>query len=174
MLAEKPEPLAQQNDRLLLTEIYQRDYQRMMAVAMQILSSHSKAEDAVHETFLKIITHIDSLTAIPEERRIYWVLTVTRNTALDLLRKEGREMPMEHAPEVAISREDGEVRCLVELIRTMPESYRRILELRFLAEWSHADIARELNMSVGAVKTRLSRGRQMLIQRMREEGYTYG
>ena len=60
------------------------------------------------------------------------------------------------------------------LIRAMPENYRRILELRFLAEWSHEDIARELRMSVGAVKTRLSRGRQMLIRRMREEGYTYG
>ena len=83
-------------------------------------------------------------------------------------------MPMEYTPEAAAPQEDGEVRCLVELIRAMPENYRRILELRFLAEWSHADIARELNMSVGAVKTRLSRGRQMLIQRMREEGYTYG
>ena len=81
---------------------------------------------------------------------------------------------MEYTPEAAAPQADGEVRCLVELIRAMPENYRRILELRFLAEWSHADIARELNMSVGAVKTRLSRGRQMLIQRMREEGYTYG
>ena len=175
MLADTLEPLAQQEeDRLLLTEIYQRDYSRMMAVAMQILSSHARAEDAVHETFLKIITHMDSLKAVPEERRIYWVLTVTKNTALDLLRKEGREMPMEHAPEAAAPQEEGEVQRLVELIRAMPENYRRILELRFLAEWSHADIARELNMSVGAVKTRLSRGRQMLIQRMREEGYTYG
>ena len=174
MLAENVGPLAEQDDRLLLAEVYRRDYSRMMAVAMQILSSHSRAEDAVHETFLKLITHMDSLKAIPEERRIYWVLTVTKNTALDLLRKEGREMPMEYTPEAAAPQEDGEVRCLVELIRAMPENYRRILELRFLAEWSHADIARELNMSVGAVKTRLSRGRQMLIQRMREEGYTYG
>ena len=101
------EPLAQQDDRLLLTEIYQRDYQRMMAVAMQILASHSKAEDAVHETFLKILTHMDSLKAVPEERRIYWVLTVTKNTALDQLRKEGREMPMEHAPESAAPQEEG-------------------------------------------------------------------
>ena len=174
MLAENVEPLAEQDDRLLLAEVYRRDYSWMMAVAMQILSSHSRAEDAVHETFLKLITHMDSLKAIPEERRIYWVLTVTKNTALDLLRKEGREMPMEYTPEAAAPQEDGEVRCLVELIRAMPENYRRILELRFLVEWSHADIARELNMSVGAVKTRLSRGRQMLIQRMREEGYTYG
>ena len=83
-------------------------------------------------------------------------------------------MPMEYTPEAAAPREEGEIQRMVELIRAMPENYRRILELRFLAEWSHADIAKELNMSVGAVKTRLSRGRQMLIQRMREEGYTYG
>lgn len=176
LLAYTLKPPEVTDDRALLGRVYQRHYHKMMAVAMQILSSHAQAEDAVHETFLKLIAHMDTLRAIPEERQIYWVLTVTKNTALDLLRKEGREMPVENALMMAATpvQAEGEVRRLVELIRAMPEGYRQVLELRFLAEWSHADIAKELHLSVGAVKTRLSRGRQMLIQRMREEGYTYG
>ena len=67
--------------------------------------------------------------------------------------------------------EDGGFRALVEVIRRMPETYRRVMELRFLTEWSHAEIARELHITEGAVKTRVSRGRQLLIEAMRKEGY---
>ena len=168
--------LEDERDRLLLSRIYHQHYGKMMAVALQILSSHSRAEDAVHETFLKIIAHMENIRSIPEERQVYWVVTVTKNTALDMLRKEGREMAMENEmlPLEAAAPDEGELRCLVELIRALPEGYRQVLELRLLAEWSLAEIADELRLNIGTVKTRLARGRQMLIRRMREEGYTYG
>lgn len=67
--------------------------------------------------------------------------------------------------------DEGGFRSLVECIRAMPEGYRRVLELRFVTEWSYAEIARELHISEGAVKTRISRGRQMLIGRLEKEGY---
>ena len=60
------------------------------------------------------------------------------------------------------------------LIRSMPEDYRRVLELRFLAEWSLADIARELGLTEGAVKSRIFRGRKVLIDTLRKEGYLDG
>jgi RNA polymerase sigma-70 factor (ECF subfamily) len=111
---------------------------------------------------------------VPEERRIYWVVTVTKNAALDLLRKERRDLPMDEEVQrqvPAVPAEEGGFRALVEIIRQMPDIYRRVLELRFLTEWSHAEIARELHISEGAVKTRVARGRQMLIESMRKEGY---
>ncbi len=161
-------------DRELFDMVYQQFYNRMMRVARQILPSQTQAEDAVHDAFLKIIQHFDDLKAVPEERRIYWVVTVTKNAAVDLLRKERRDLPMDEevqrqAP--AVPAEEGGFRALVEIIRQMPDTYRRVLELRFLTEWSHAEIARELHISEGAVKTRVARGRQMLIESMRKEGY---
>ena len=56
----------------------------------------------------------------------------------------------------------------------MPEEYRRILELRFVAEWSTAAIAAELGLTEGAVKTRIFRGRKLLIHLMQKEGYLDG
>ncbi|WP_312613686.1 sigma-70 family RNA polymerase sigma factor, partial [Oscillibacter sp.] len=82
-------------DRELFDMVYQQFYNRMMRVARQILPSQTQAEDAVHDAFLKIIQHFDDLKAVPEERRIYWVVTVTKNAALDLLRKERRDLPMD-------------------------------------------------------------------------------
>ena len=59
------------------------------------------------------------------------------------------------------------------LVDSMPETYREVLTLRFVLEWSSKEIARTLGLSVGAVNTRISRGRAMLIQRLKEEGYDY-
>ena len=64
-------------------------------------------------------------------------------------------------------------RRLVALVDSMPETYREVLTLRFVLEWSSKEIARTLGLSVGAVNTRISRGRAMLIQRLKEVGYDY-
>jgi len=160
-------------DRELFGVIYQTYYNKMMKVALQLLSSAPRAEDAVHDAFLKIIAHFDDLKGIPEERRWYWIVVVTKNAALDILRKEHREMPLDDRNEQPVPADEGNFHTLVECIRAMPESYRRVLELRFVTEWSYAEIARELHISEGAVKTRISRGRQMLIGRLVMEGYAY-
>ena len=161
-------------DRELFTQIYQQYADQMMRVAGRILTSAPRAEDAVHDAFLKIIQHFDDLKSIPEERRIFWIITITKNAALDILRKESREAGMDEAAESKLPSspaEEGGFRTLVEIIRRLPETYRRVLELRFLAEWSHAEIAQELHISEGAVKTRVSRGRQILITEMAKEGF---
>lgn len=165
--------LDEDSDRELFALVYDQFYNRMMRVARQILPSRAQAEDAVHDAFLKIIQHFDDLKAVPEERRIYWVVAVTKNAALDILRKERRDLPMDEEVrnQMPAAPEEGGFRALVEIIRRMPETYRSVLELRFLTEWSHAEIARELNITEGAVKTRVARGRQMLIEAMRREGY---
>ena len=70
-----------------------------------------------------------------------------------------------------VKADGGEFRALVEIIRRMPEDYRRVLELRFVAEWSISDIARELGLTESAVRTRTFRGRKLLIDTLKKEGY---
>ena len=67
----------------------------------------------------------------------------------------------------------GDSRPIVAVIQAMPEQYRRLLELKFLLEWSNKEIAKHLGLSQTAVSTRLSRGRKLLQERLREEGYDY-
>ena len=49
-----------------------------------------------------------------------------------------------------------------------------MLELRFVAEWSLREIAEEMELTESAVKTRIFRGRRMLIDQLRKEGYLDG
>ena len=96
---------------------------------------------------------------------------VVRNRALDMLRKEARETELDPETwEPAAPPDLGEFQTLVSLICGMPEDYRRVLELRFVAEWSLEEIAQELGLTEGAVKSRVFRGRKLLADRLRKEG----
>lgn len=165
--------LEDSEDQRLFDETYLQHYRRMMAAALSVIPSRPKAEDAVHDAFLKLIVHFDAFKAIPEEKRARWLTTVTRNTAVDLLRREGREVAVEEArsAQEEAAPDDGEFLRLVELIRAMPETYRQPLELRFVSEWSLTEIAEELHVSLGTVKARIYRGRRILMDHMRKEGY---
>lgn len=129
----------------------------------------------MHDTFLKLIQSFDLLRSRTDEELERWLLVVVRNTALDMLRKDSREAELASKPlEPAVPPDLGEFEALVALIRRMPEDYRRVLELRFVAEWSPADISKELGLTEGAVKSRTFRGRKLLINTLRKEGYLNG
>ena len=167
--------LAEDPDRERFSRLYHANWQRMTRLAVQILGSDARAEDAVHDSFLKLIHHYEELRDRPDERVAAWLMVVVKNAATDMLRREGRETDLESAFwEPSVPADQGEFQALVTIIRQMPEDYRRVLELRFVAEWSLAEIAQAMNLTESAVKTRVFRGRKMLIDQLRKEGYLDG
>lgn len=152
-------------DRDRFAALYQMNHTRMERLARQLLGDQNRAEDAVHDTFMKLIRHYDELRDRSDERLASWLLVVVKTTALDMLRRDKWENACEELPEgQSVPADGGEFRALVEIIR-------RMLELRFVAEWSISDIARELGLTESAVRTRTFRGRKLLIDTLKKEGY---
>lgn len=165
--------LERNEDRERFTRLYKQTQRRLHQLAARLLGPGPRAEDAVHDSFIKFIQNYEQLRPRSDGQLERWLTVVVKNTALDMLRKEGRETELE-AWEPAVPPDQGEFEALVALIRSMPEDYRRVLELKFLAEWSLADIAGELGLTEGAVKSRIFRGRKLLIDALRREGYLDG
>ena len=162
-------------DRRRFARLYKQNRRQLHRLAAGLLGPGPRAEDIVHDTFIKLIQNYAQLRSRSDGQLERWMMAVARNASLDVLRKEGRETELEaQAWEPAVPADQGEFEALVALIRSMPEDYRRVLELRFLAEWSLADIARELGLTEGAVKSRIFRGRKVLIDTLRKEGYLDG
>lgn len=174
MIAYYTALLASDPDRDRFARIYRDHYRRLHRLAAQLLGPGPKAEDAVHDAFVKLIRHFDELRDRPEDRLGAWLAVVVKNTALDMLRREKRETELEDGYEPAVPADQGEFQALVALIRGLPEEYRRILELRFVTEWSLAEIAQATGLTESAVKTRVFRGRKMLLEQLRREGYLDG
>jgi RNA polymerase sigma-70 factor (ECF subfamily) len=96
-----------------------------------------------------------------------WLFTVARNSMLDALAKNRRfverEIPVEELPEKGSAEMDGSLGDdLDQALKALPELNRQAIELLKLRGLSLEEAARELNVSVAALKVRAHRGYRQL------------
>ncbi len=149
-------------------------------IALGILGSSEDAEDAAQEAFIKAFRNIGSFN---ENSGLYtWLYRIVYNCCLDMIRKKqrrpfsfltiskGSDDDSDFEIEIADSRPlpdeilsktemQGEVRRAVSMLK---ESYRTIIVMRDFEGLSYDEIADVLGISLGTVKSRISRGRESL------------
>ncbi len=156
----------------VLHQAYER---KLYAYALSILKDPHKAEDAVSMAFLKVAKHFEKIFSLPCTKREAYLVILMRNTALDLLREEGRFTGEEPSADLPARRGDPEAalayRRLVDLIRSMPDPYRQALELVLVLEWTPKEAANFLHCKESTLHTRLRRGKALLRERLKEEGW---
>lgn len=148
---------------------------KLYAVALRILGDPAQAEDAVQQTWLRVLEHWERVSALPWTEMEGYIVTVAKNAALDTVRARRRTAALPEdwdppAPETG----ETEYRRLVALVRALPEGYRLVLELKFVEERTNREIARLLGMNESTVATRVQRGRSMLMEELEKEGYRCG
>jgi RNA polymerase sigma-70 factor (ECF subfamily) len=148
-------------------------------VAFGILGEYEAAADVVQEAFLKVHGAIAELRE--PERFKGWLYGVVRSAALDALRRDRRkraaslsaldaseDVATEREPErpgVGAERRELEDRILRE-IRTLPESYRDVVIMKYLDERSYKEIAETLGISIETIESRLFRARKILKEKL--------
>ena len=147
---------------------------KIYAVALLILEDQTQAEDAAQQTWLKLVQNWERISALPWKETGGYVVTTAKNAALDILRVERKTTAFPENWEPP-AREDSqpEYNYLVALIRTLPENYRRILELKLVEEQTNREIAHRLHINESTVAVRILRGKSMLRECLEKEGYIY-
>ena len=133
--------------------------------ALSWVKNPHQAEDIAQTAWLQCVQHAQRFFSLPEEKRLPWMVTH--------LRTAGRTVPLDPVADLPAP-EAGDPGDLIAILRSMPETYRTVLELRFLEELDSAEIARRTGLSVSAVDTRIHRGRKRLQEALRKEGYGRG
>jgi RNA polymerase sigma-70 factor (ECF subfamily) len=177
MLALLTSEISSHEDKLFFTQLYRKYEKMMFFIAKSILRSQEKAEEAVHDTFVKAIEHLGTLKGKNEEELKAWLIVVVKHVSINTAKRECQveyfdlqENPQDQVVSYTVDiTEDINYNRLKELIRELPETYRSVLYLRFVCAWSYAEIAKELGISVNLVGSRLLRGREVLIQKLAEE-----
>ncbi|WP_300819026.1 RNA polymerase sigma factor [uncultured Oscillibacter sp.] len=164
--------LETEQDQRRFTRLFEAHEKKIYGVALHILGNHTQAEDAAQQTWLKLVQNWDRVSALPWEETEGYTVTVAKNCAMDILRTERRTVafPEDWDPPAPEDHQD-EYDYLVSLIRALPESYRRILELKCVEEESNQEIARRMDLKESAVSMRVLRGRKMLREQLEKEGY---
>ena len=140
------------------TEIYTTYYGMMYQVARAITHDDKLAEDALHETCLELIEKIDSIRTDNAKQLAYYLRMVTRNRTIDFMRKWDRRSALSYDAvdvEPASLHEDA---ADVVLTKMRLETTLRV------QGYSIKEIAHITNSSAAAVKTRIHRARQLLLQ----------
>ena len=163
--------LSDEEDRKALYELYTQYQDAMLRVARRYFPTDpASADDAVQNAWLRAIDNFSKIFEIPCKKRGAYLVIIVKNEALTLLRKYGRELPLGELL-TEIGTEDDSA-SIVDVIRSMSETYRAVLEMRLVEERTTREIAKALGLSERAVDTRISRGRALLAEKLRKEGYT--
>jgi RNA polymerase sigma-70 factor (ECF subfamily) len=151
----------------------------LYAVAMRLTSNPADAEDLVQETYLKAFRAESQFE--PGTNLKAWVFTILHNTFLNARRRAGRQPAtvdsevVERAadlvsttgetPEQILMRDslDADLQAALDSI---PEPFRQAVWLRDVEEFSYAEIAKILQVPMGTVMSRISRGRRLLYERL--------
>lgn len=161
-------------------EIVRRYEDRLYRLSFRMLGNHHDALDAVQEILLKLLAAMPKFQG--RSRFGTWLYRLAANTCLDIRRKRGRtaadslDAVMEFSPAASLATADEwsidnpdlyvEQQYREELVRAaldrLPESQRKLLQLRDLDDLSNSQVAQMLGIEVGALKARLHRARQAL------------
>ena len=150
-------------------QVYDLYSSLVYSVALRVLGDTGAAEDILQEVFMQLWRNP---TAFDSSRGSLpaWLAVITRNRAIDLLRKR---RPESGSSDVIISVEsdlanDTERGRTMEKVREalsgMPEAQRSTLEMAFFEGLTHAEIAEKTGDPLGTVKTRIRTGLMVLRQ----------
>lgn len=156
-----------------LVEAYQGPVYNL---AYRMMGNRGEAEEAAQEAFVRAFTKLDSYD--PSRKFSTWMLSITSNYCIDLLRKRRAlllsiDHPLPPHPALMSDRADGPEAQTVdseredvvqELLGELQEDYRQTVILRYWYDMSYEEIAEAMDTTVSAIKSRLFRARRQLAE----------
>ena len=149
-------------EREALERLYRVTAPQLFAVALRILRRRDLAEEVLQDSFVAVWRHATSF----DERRgtaLAWMASIVRNQAIDLLRRRGREAPLD--PESMNAWEDPSAgpldlaavsesaRALRACLDELEESPRRSLVLAYYEGLTLEEVAARMRAPIGTVKS---------------------
>ena len=142
-------------------------------VVLRTVRQETIASEVLQDTFLKIWHKIDRYDPV-RGRLFTWMVNIARHTAIDKLRskemsqsdKTGSLTSYVHEGKHLIKEDDIGVNDLLDLLT---EDQKTVLELVYFGGYTHAEAARQLDIPLGTVKTRIRNGLLSLRKHLKTE-----
>ena len=148
----------------VLVEMYQNS---LYVVAFSICKNTADAQDVVQDTFLQY--HSKQIQFNNEQHIRAWLFKVAINKAKNINRSFWRRnrQSLEDYMKIA-SFETPDLSDVFQAVMNLPEKYRIVIHLYYYEDYAINEIADGLDLSVSNVKVRLSRGRKLLKETLKE------
>lgn len=175
---------AKQGDQQAKEVLYTETCQHMFFLAKSIVKSDEEAMDIIHDSYICVFQKLDNIKNAAGFKS--YLRTTVANRCKNYLRKEkplylsdmtedGEEFELEdidgEIPDELLENKDV-IECVRRVVESLPEEQRMCVILRYYDEMSLQEIADTLEVSLGTVKSRLSRASKKMrdeIERLEKE-----
>jgi len=140
-----------------LPELYRRYERRLYGLGLRLLGDRGLAEELVQETFVRVWRTADRFD--PQRGTVpAFLFAIARRLAIDLWRRPSSR-PFEPQPEPAGNPDSEFDQVLLQVmvrdaLDSLSDAHRLVLELSYRSDLTQTEIARQLGISVGTVKSR--------------------
>ncbi len=158
-----------EGDSTALTVVYECMARQMFALALTIVKNYADAEDALQETFLKVIENISTYRKDGNAKA--WLLSITRNTAIDILRKKKVTVCVEDAdvlPQEQPVKTDFDHKLILdEALMSLDREDREIIVLKIVSGLKFREISELIGLPLTTVQKRYQRALKKLKTELR-------
>ncbi|MCX7547919.1 sigma-70 family RNA polymerase sigma factor [Xanthomarina sp. F1114] len=166
---------AKQNDQKAFNFLLDSYWDYVYGFQLKRIENENDAEDITIQTFSKAFDKIASFN----DKYVFktWLITISKNIHIDLLRKEKRQPSrsisndnddsfydiLDESPsaEDKLITEQNLAKLLRDIKKLKPH-YQEVINLRYFQELSYKDISKELNEPINNVKVKLLRAKKLL------------
>ncbi len=166
---------AKEGNQIAFSNLLDACWNEVYGFQLKRTQNENDAEDISIQTFSKAFDKIDTYDDSYEFKT--WLLTISKNIHIDLVRKRKRDILDSRGANDAVKKvlDDAptvEDRLITEQnladllndIKKLKPNYQEVINLRFFNEMSYADIAAELNEPMNNVKVKLLRAKKLLAE----------
>ena len=162
------------DNSLKLERLYNGYKSRLFIVAKGILRDNALAEDAVHETYIRIMKYLHKIDENSVCRTVNFLIVVCRNVAIDIYKRNINTASIEEAEydidsgdlttplDIVITNEN--IRRIIDSIKLLNPIYRDVMLLKYGSDCSNREISELLHIEETTVRKRLERGRHELLK----------
>ena len=144
-------------------DVYTERSRMVYRVAYSYLKNRPDAEDAMQETFLRLIR--GRVCFADETHEKAWLVRTVSNVCRDMLRaRSRRHEDLDEHPELAAP--EPEANGLMRAILALPDKYKAAVYLHYYEGYAVREIAAMLRQPPNTIKTWLSRARKLLKQEL--------
>lgn len=163
----------------VITEWYHLYGDSVFKYICMMTRDYQQAQDLTQETFIKAYEKFDSFKHLNAKG---WLYSIAHNVTIDFLRKR---RPLSIFEKLLMNKEDSaplpeeqlemkeEIRELYRALANLKESYREVVILRKIKEFSVEETSYILNWSEAKVRTTMHRAMKQLEEELLKEGYVY-
>jgi RNA polymerase sigma-70 factor (ECF subfamily) len=162
-------------DGAALSALYDRYARLVYSLIRSVIKNHEEAEDLLQEVFVQLWQRASTYDA--SRGSVYtWIVTLARNRAIDHVRsrsfQQQSKIAREVGPDLLFSLMDNSPfdlvvaeersRIMRDALSQIPAEQSQIIHIAYFGGFSQSEIAAQLNIPLGTVKTRMRQGMKKL------------